>query len=230
MMQRFEDVAPAPPLTRATRRPAAEFDEYVLRYARAQRANIVLIFAGLGLAIGAGMRLDGVLLIVLAAVGLGMAGGGAGGVLAAAGAHSAYTRYLGLNETQEYAPPAPPAETVRPFVPSTNGTPTIRAGRFSLPAATWGALLAAAEANGGRLTRDAATKVLPRALYRDWSTTAGELQRLGIIDGDGMVTAAGRGMMSGTPPYPTANSAPTGAHSTHARRTHDAHGVAWGES
>jgi hypothetical protein len=37
---------------------------------------------------------------------------------------------------------------------------TIRAGRFALPATTWAALLAAADANGGRLTRDAATKVL----------------------------------------------------------------------
>ena len=99
-----------------------------------------------------------------------------------------------------------------------------------MPAATWAALLAAAEANGGRLTRDAATKVLPRALYRDWATTAGEFQRLGMIDGDGMVTPAGRGMMRGGSPFPTGDYAHTGAHSTHARRTHDAHGVAWGES
>ena len=219
-----------PPLARSTRRPAADFDEYVLRYARVQRANVGLIFVGLGLAVGAAVYLSGPWLIVVAAVGLGIAGAGAGGLMAAMAAHNSYTRYLGLNETQEYAPPAPPAEGVRPFVPSTNGTPTIRAGRFSLPAATWAALLAVAEANGGRLTRDAATKVLPRHLYRDWSTTAGELQRLGIIDDGGMVTAAGRGMMSGNPPYPTANSAPTGAHSTHARRTHDAHGAVWGES
>ena len=95
-----------------------------------------------------------------------------------------------------------------------------------MPAATWAALLAAADSNGGRLTRDAATKVLPRALYRDWSTTAGELARLGIIDGEGMVTAAGRGMMSGNPPRPTGDYAPAGAYSTHARRTHGAHGGA----
>ncbi len=217
--------AAGPPLARSTRRPAADFDEYVLRYARVQRSNVFLFFAGVGLAVGAAMRLDGVLLIALATVGLGMAGAGAGGLMAAMAAHNSYTRYLGLNETREYTAPAPPAEGVRPFVPSTNGTPTIRAGRFSLPAATWAALLAAAEANGGRLTRDAATKVLPRALYRDWATTAGELARLGIIDDEGQVTAAGRGMMSGNPPYPTSNYAPTGAHSTHARRTHGAHGV-----
>ena len=99
-----------------------------------------------------------------------------------------------------------------------------------MQAATWGALLAAAEANGGRLTRDAAMKVLPRALYRDWSTTAGELARLGIIDGDGMVTTAGRDIMRGGSPFPTAAYSQAAAHSTHARRTHDAHGIAWGES
>ena len=115
-------------------------------------------------------------------------------------------------------------------MPSSNGAPTIRAGRFSLPAATWAALLAVAEANGGRLTRDAAVKVLPRALYRDWSTTAGEFQRLGMIDGDGMVTSAGRGIMRGGSPFPTAAYSQLAAPSTHARRTHDAHGVAWGES
>ena len=225
-MTQYYESAAAPPLARSTRRPSAEFDEFVLRYARAQRANIGLIFAGLGGIVGAAMNLSGGWMVALVAVGLGLAGAGAGGFLAAAGAHAAYCRFFSATETAEYAPPAPPAETVRPFVPSSNGTPTIRAGRFSLPAATWGALLAAADANGGRLTRDAATKVLPRALYRDWSTTAGELQRLGIIDDEGRVTAAGRGMMSGNPPRPTAHYAPTGVHSTHARRTHDAHGGA----
>ena len=185
----------APPLARSTRRPAADFDEYVLRYARVQRANVFLVFAGVGLAVGAAVQLHGGLMV-------------------------------GSNETQEYAPPAPPAEGVRPFVPSSNGAPTIRAGRFSLPAATWAALLAAAEANGGRLTRDAATKVLPRALYRDWATTAGELARLGIIDDEGRVTAAGRRSSGGNSPRPTGDYAPAGAYSTHARRTHGAHGGA----
>ena len=225
-MTQYYESAAAPPLARSTRRPSAEFDEFVLRYARAQRANIGLIFAGLGGIVGAAMNLSGGWMVALVAVGLGLAGAGAGGFLAAAGAHAAYCRFFSATETAEYATPAPPAATVRPFVPSSNGTPTIRAGRFSLPAATWGALLAAADANGGRLTRDAATKVLPRALYRDWSTTAGELQRLGIIDDEGRVTAAGRGMMSGNPPRPTGDYAPAGAYSTHARRTHGAHGGA----
>ncbi len=83
----------------------------------------------------------------------------------------------------------------------------------------------AADANGGKLTRDAAAKVLPRDLYRDWATTAGELARLGVIDAGGMVTAAGRGMMSGNSPYPIGHNAPTGASSTRARRTHGAHGT-----
>ena len=224
------DSAAAPPLARSTRRPSAEFDEFVLRYARAQRANIGLVFAGLGLAVGAAVQLHGGLMVALAAVGLGMAGAGGGGFLAAAGAHAAFCRYFSATETAVYADPPPPAPTVRPFVASTNGTPTIRAGRFSLPATTWAALLAVAEANGGRLTRDAAVKVLPRALYRDWSTTAGEFQRLGMIDGDGMVTSAGRGIMRGGSPFPTAAYSQLAAPSTHARRTHDAHGVAWGES
>lgn len=113
---------------------------------------------------------------------------------------------------------------VRPFIPSTNPT-TIRAGRFTLPAATWAALFNAAEANDGRLTRDTATRLLPRAMYRNWQSTLEELQRLGLIDGDGRVTAAGRTFARGdASPYPTHTEARTGAHSTHARRTHGAHG------
>ena len=230
-MTYYESAAAAPPLARSTRRPTADFDEFVLRYARAQRANIGLIFAGLGLAVGAAMQLHGGLMVALAAIGLGMAGAGAGGFLAAAGAHAAYCRYFSATETAVYADPPAATPTVRPFVASTNPT-TIRAGRFSLPAATWAALLAVADANGGKLTRDpvAKAKVLPRTLYREWSTTAGELQRLGIIDAEGMVTANGRGMMSGNPPRPTGDYAAAGAYSTHARRTHDAHGAVWGES
>ena len=44
--------------------------------------------------------------------------------------------YLSVNVTRTYAEPPAPAEAVRPFVPSSNGPATIRAGRFSLPAAT----------------------------------------------------------------------------------------------
>jgi len=48
-MTEYYESAAAPPLARSTRRPSAEFDEFVLRYARAQRANIGLIFAGLNI-------------------------------------------------------------------------------------------------------------------------------------------------------------------------------------
>jgi len=219
-----DDNQASPPLARATQRPAAEFHEYVIAYSRGQRWNVFLIFAGVALAIGAGMYLSGALLIIGVALGLGLAGAGGGGLLIAAGAHASYTRHLGMTTTRTYAE-QPPAATVRPFIPSTNPT-TVRAGRFQLPAATWAALFNAAEANDGRLTRDMAAKVLPRAMYRDWQSTLEELQRLGMFDADGRVTAAGRLFARrDISPYPDNAEAHTGAQSTHARRTHGAHGV-----
>ena len=232
--QRFEAVAYAPraelgdaaarPLERVSTRPAAGFDEYVLVYARAQRFNVSLIFAGMALAIGAAIYLAGGVLIAVVAVGLALAGGGGAGFLIAAGAHAAYTRHLGVNVTQTYAAPPSAGPSVRPFVPSSAGPRTVRAGRFQLPAATWSALFAAAEANGGRLTRDGAARVLPRDLYRNWQATIGELQRLGMVDGDGQVTAGGwefarRDVL----PLPHDGDELMSAPSTHARRTHAAH-------
>ena len=222
--------APSPPLERVTSRPAAEFGEYVLTYSRAQRANVALVFVGVTLIVGAAVYLSEGWLIAGVALGLGLAGAGAGGFLIAAEAHAAYTRHLGVNVTQTYAPPPAPSAPVRPFVPSSNGDAagrTVRAGRFQLPAETWAALFATAEANGGRLTRDgvAAARALPRALYRDWAATLAELQRLGIVDDDGRVTAAGWEFAGrDIPPPPHGIDAPAGAPSTHARRTHDAHG------
>jgi len=213
----------SPPLTRATQRPAADFHEYVIAYSRGQRWNVFLTFAGVALAIGAGMYLHGAALIIAAALGLGLTGGGAGGLLIAAGAHASYTRHLGVTTTRTYAEQPPAGAPVRPFVPSTNPA-TVRAGRFQLPAATWAALFNAAEANDGRLTRDAAAKVLPRAMYRDWQSTVNELQRLGMFDGDGRVTPAGLLFAQrDLSPYPNNAEALTGAHSTHARSTHGAH-------
>ena len=216
--------APPAPLERVSTRPAADFHEYVLVYARAQRWNVALVFAGVGLAVGAGVYLSGVALIVAAAVGLALAGGGGAGFLIAAGAHAAYTRHLGINVTRTYAPPPPAGPAVRPFVPSSNGPRNVRAGKFQLPAATWSALFASAEANGGRLTRDGAAKVLPRAMYRDWQTTIAELQRLGIVAGDGRVTAEGwefarRDVL----PLPHDGDALVRGRSTHAPGAHDAH-------
>ncbi len=224
---------PAPPLERVTSRPAAEFSEYVLTYTRLQRTNTALIFTGMAVAVGAAVYLGGGWLIAVAAIGLGLAGSGAGGFVIAAEAHSAYTRHMAVNVTSTYATPPAPSSPVRAFVPSTNGDAaghTIRAGRFSLPATTWAALFDVAEANGGRLTRDAvaAARALPRALYRDWAKTVGELARLGIQYGDGMVTADGwtfAGREDITPP-PQGSYSHAGAPSTHARRTHGAHGGA----
>ena len=222
-MTTSNDFHPPPALARSTRRPAADFREYVLAYSRAQRANIGLIFAGVAVVIGGALNLHGTAAIFVVALGLGLAAGGAGGLLIAAGAHAAFTRHLGTYETQTYTTPAPAAPTVRPFVPSTNPT-NIRAGRFQLPAATWAALFDAAEANGGRLTRDGASKALPRALYRDWQTTRDELARLGIIDGDGAITPAGWQFYRGTvSPSPNGAKAAAPTQSTHARRTHGAH-------
>ena len=76
------------------------------------------------------------------------------------------------------------------------------------------------------MTRDGATKALPRHLYRDWQSTLGELQRLQLVDADGRPTAAAWALAEGTPPRPTDDEWPAGAHSTHARRTHGAHGAA----
>ena len=240
--QRFESVAYSPqsdlgaavgnggPLTRATRRPSAEFEEFVLRYARAQRTNVGLIFAGMGMAIGAAMRLDGGIVVAFVAVGLGLAGAGGGGLVVAAGAHAAYTRYFSATETHVYAEPPAPAATVRPFVPSSNGAATVRAGRFSLPTATWAALFETATSNGGKLTRDAAIKVLPRNLYRDWQGTVEELQRLGLIDAESRPTRAAWSLIGRGSPSPNGDEWPAGVPSTHARRTHGAHGAEVGES
>ena len=224
--------APSPPLERVTSRPAAEFGEYVLTYSRAQRSNVGLIFVGVALIVGAAVYLSEGWLIAGVALGLGLAGAGAGGFLIAAEAHAAYTRHLSTNVTSTYATPPPASAPVRPFVPSSNGDAaghTVRAGRFQLPSTTWAALFDVAEANDGRLTRDsvAAARALPRALYRDWAATVAELQRLGIVDADGRVTAEGWDFASrDITPLPHGGNAPTGAPSTHARRTHDAHGGA----
>ena len=93
-----------------------------------------------------------------------------------------------------------------------------------MPAATWAALFQTAAGNGGRLTRDAAAKVLPREVYRSWAGTMEELQRLGLVDGDGRPTAAGW-RLAGLSPFPTGNERPAGADSTHARRAAGAPGL-----
>jgi hypothetical protein len=159
-----------------------------------------------------------------------LTGAGIGSLFIGAGAHAAYTRHLGMSETQTYNEPRP-VEQVRPFMPTRNGSQTIRAGRFQLPAATWAALFETAEANGGRLTRDGAIKAgLPRDLYRDWQTTLGELQRLGIVDGNGQITEQGWRLQGNYyPPSPNGDGGfvRTSTHAPHARPAPG--GEEWGE-
>ncbi len=218
------DVGSQRPVARATRRPSTNFDAYVLVYSNHQRRNAFLIFAGIPLALGGGIYLEAALQILFVAVGIGVSGAGATGLLTAAAAHTSFTRHLADITTEAYAE-APPTETLRPFMPSRNGTnsTTIRAGRFILPAATWAELFASAD-NEGRLTRDGVVRVLPRAIYRDWKKTMGELQRLGLVADDGRVVVAAWERLLGEPPHPNGVETAAGAHSTHARRTNGAHG------
>ena len=220
------ETAAAPPLARATTRNTTDFDSFVMRYARAQGGSVALIFGGAGLAIGGGMWLEpGALMVAFAAAGLALVGMGGSAFAFRAAAHADWRNYFGTTTDRTYAEPAAAAPTVRPFVPSSNGTNTVRVGRFSLPTATWAELFETAGAAGGRLTRDAATRVLPRPLYRDWQATLGELQRLGYVDDEARPTAAAWDAVGLRPPHP-GGERPAGAYSTHARRTHGAHGAA----
>jgi len=220
------ETAAAPPLARATTRNTTDFDSFVMRYARAQGGSVALIFGGAGLAIGGGMWLEpGALMVAFAAAGLALVGMGGSAFAFRAAAHADWRNYFGTTTDRTYAEPAAAAPTVRPFVPSSNGTNTVRVGRFSLPTATWAELFETAGAAGGKLTRDAATRVLPRPLYRDWQATLGELQRLGYVDDEARPTAAAWDAVGLRPPHP-GGERPAGAYSTHARRTHGAHGAA----
>jgi len=220
------ETAAAPPLARATTRNTTDFDSFVMRYARAQGGSVALIFGGAGLAIGGGMWLEpGALMVAFAAAGLALVGMGGSAFAFRAAAHADWRNYFGTTTDRTYAEPAAAAPTVRPFVPSSNGTNTVRVGRFSLPTATWAELFETAGAAGGKLTRDAATRVLPRPLYRDWQATLGELQRLGYVDDEARPTAAAWDAVALRPPHP-GGERPAGAYSTHARRTHGAHEAA----
>ena len=231
---------PQPPpevVARSTSRSTVDYDTYVLRFSRELRLNALLMTVGIVLIIGAMFYLSGIGLITVAAVGVGLGISGFVGYMAADRAHSSYTRDLAVSVSETYERPTPPPQpqTVRPFVASGNGTNTVRVGRFSLPTATWAELFETAGAAGGKLTRDAATRVLPRPLYRDWQATLGELQRLGYVDDEARPTAAAWDAVGLRPPHP-GDERPAGAYSTHARRTHGAHGASdragegeWGE-
>lgn len=214
-----------PPPAKVTARPAVDYPTFVLQFARQMTRLVILAFAGVALIVGGAMYTEGAAMVIILAVGLGLAAGGVTGAAAAVGAHASYSRLFGRIETTHYPEPTPPAPAVRPFVASRNYNDghTIRAGRFSLPPATWRALFDSAASTGGRLTRDGAAQVLPRALYRQWAETLTELQRLGLVDDEARPTAAAWQMVGR--PYPTASDAPTGAPSTHARRTHGTPGL-----
>lgn len=214
----FETPTPTPTAAKTTARPSVTFDDYVTGYTRLQRANVLGAFMGITVATGAIMYLHGAPMVLLVAAGVGIAAAGLASLAIAAEAHAAYTRHFGMTTATTYATPTPAGPGLRPFVASQNGAPTIRAGRFQLPAATWAALFATAD--NGRLTRDKSMKVLPRALYRDWQSTLEELARLGIVDGDGTITAAGLQWYDATI-SPTLPATMPGR--ARIARTHDAH-------
>lgn len=222
-MTTVDAIQPTP--ARTATRPTVAYPEYVMAFARSAAGYIFLTFAGVALSVGAGMYIDGRMMVLFVAVGLGIAAAGAGGLLAVLTAHATYTRHLAVSSTTTYQEPPAAGPTVRPFVPSSNGAPTVRAGRFKLTRDEWARLFQSA-GDGGRLTRDNAAKILPRALYREWAATLGELARLGIVDDDGRITPAGWEFYQGTiSPHPNGDSSAAGTHSTHARRAPAAHGA-----
>ena len=197
-------------------RTTVTYDDYVLRYARAQRFNVLLAATGAAVVAGAVVYLSGAVVVILCALGIGLTLAGAAGMLVTAEAHADYTRYLALGTVLTTRREMEPETRV--FRPSANGGRTVLAGAFSLPASAWAALYNAARNNGGRLTRDAAKQVIPRDLYYPWQTTLGELRRLGLVDDDGMVMdEAWR--EAGLPPYPGGGNGVSPAHRTDGRRT-----------
>lgn len=223
-MTTYESLRASPSPASTKTRPSVTYREFVIEYTHLQRRNALAVTAGVTLIVGAAIRLDGYALLVVAALGLGLFLSGLTGLLVAAAAHADYSRRLGLTTSTTYNEPAAP-RPVRAFVASQNGatSSTVRAGRYSLDRSVWVALFETRNADD-RLTRDAAVKVLPRAMYRDWSSTLGELGRLGLVDEDGRITATGWQWYNETvTPLPQSGKTPAGSTSTPARRTHEAH-------
>ena len=199
MTQRYEAVITAdqPVIESETRRPVP-FPEYVTQYSRMQRGNAFMTVVGLIAAVAGVLYVDGLFgeLLTLAGIGLGIVG--AFSVAVAWEAHRRYGDEFAISRITHYRKPE---TTVRPFNPSRNGR-TIRVGRFSLPVATWEKLHDTAVANGGRITRDVATGILDRDLYRDWENTRTELRRMRLIDANGAIIPAAweRLLRDGAPP------------------------------
>ena len=204
-----------PPPVRTSSRPAADFDSYVLRYSKAQRNNALLIATGAAMIVGAITYTAGAAMVLLVSFGIGQMLAGAVALAIAGKAHERYTEHLATATVTTYQDPAP-AAAVRAFVPSTNGAPTVRAGKFRLTRQQWTRLFQSSS-EGGRLTRDGAIKALPRELYRDWSGTLAELARLGIVDDAGVITPDGWSWYSANVSPYSADALPTsGAQGTHA--------------
>lgn len=180
---------------KTTARPSVSYETFVIAYTSLQRRNVLAVFAGVALIAGSIIRLDGWPVVVVVALGLGLAAAGSTGLVVAGAAHSDYTRRLGMTTATTYtSPPASPE--VRPFVASRNGATgrVIRRGRFALTVDQWVKLYAVASRNGGKLTRDAIVAArLPRSLYGDgaWGATLADLARVGVVDAAGVVTADG---------------------------------------
>lgn len=221
---RAEQTPPSP--VRTSSRPATDFDSYVLRYSKAQRNNALLIATGAAMIVGAITYTHGAAMVLLVSFGIGQVLAGAVAMAIAERAHARYTEHLAVSTVTTYQEPTP-APAVRAFVPSANGAPSIRAGKFRLSRQQWVRLFQSAS-EGGRLTRDAAAavKALPRELYRDWSGTLAELARIGIVDDNGVITPDGwEWYAANVSPYSTEGTAPSGAPGTPARRTHGAAGT-----
>ena len=170
-----------------------DYDGYVLTYTARQRNHAFMVAAGVTLGTAAAFYLTGTWLILAAVLAIGLIIAGGTAFLIMAQAHAAYTQLL-VSHTVTYADPRPvPVADVRPVMPTVDNT--IRRGRFALPADQWLRLFDAAHANNGRLTRDniVKAKALPRDLYHGdaFQNTLDELKRLGIIDDNNRVTAAG---------------------------------------
>ena len=89
-----------PTPAKTTARPTASYEDYVIRFARQMARLVFVAFAGVALAGGAAMYAPaGTVMVLMIAIGLGLAAGGAVGAAEAAGAHGSYTRNFGRIET-----------------------------------------------------------------------------------------------------------------------------------
>lgn len=213
----------APPPARTSTRSTVSYDQFVQSYARLSAWYGLMSFGGIALIVGAGLYLDGNAMLITIAIGFGIAGGGAIGLWAAMAAHATYSRIMALTTVTTYQQAAAAAPSPRAFIASTNGGGhTIAVGAHWLTDDVWRKLVDAA-GKDARITRDRSMRALSRRLYRSWSDTLGELERVGLVDGDGIITPAG--MMAytdGLPTHPAAAMSQNGTPSAHAPRTHEA--------